>query len=55
MGVIVKGVWQCMKAEVPAMLESGGGAIVNMSSIAGVVARPSPVAPNKPDRRPTRR
>ncbi len=33
----VKGVWLSMKYEIPRMLESGGGAIVNNSSIAGVI------------------
>ena len=33
----LKGVWLCMKYEIPAMLASGGGAIVNTASIAGVV------------------
>lgn len=33
--VNVGGVWCCLKHEVPAMLESGGGAIVNTSSVAG--------------------
>ena len=33
----VKGVWLSMKYEIPRMLEQGGGAIVNNSSIAGVV------------------
>jgi NAD(P)-dependent dehydrogenase (short-subunit alcohol dehydrogenase family) len=33
--VNIKGVWLCMKYELPAMLESGG-CIVNMSSIAGL-------------------
>ena len=37
MDVSVKGVWLCMKAEIAQMLKAGGGAIVNMSSIAGVV------------------
>ncbi|WP_193788311.1 SDR family NAD(P)-dependent oxidoreductase [Halococcus thailandensis] len=32
------GVWQCLKAELPAMVESGGGAIVNTASIGGLVA-----------------
>ena len=30
------GLWLCMKYELPAMLECGGGAIVNVSSIAGL-------------------
>lgn len=33
----LKGVWLCMKNEIPAIIESGGGAIVNCSSIAGLV------------------
>jgi NAD(P)-dependent dehydrogenase (short-subunit alcohol dehydrogenase family) len=40
MAINVKGVWLSMRHEIPAMLESGGGAIVNTSSIAGVVAFP---------------
>jgi NAD(P)-dependent dehydrogenase (short-subunit alcohol dehydrogenase family) len=35
--VNLTGVWQCMKAEIPAMLEHGGGAIVNCASVAGLV------------------
>jgi NAD(P)-dependent dehydrogenase (short-subunit alcohol dehydrogenase family) len=35
----LKGVWLCMKHEVPAMLDRGG-AIVNMSSVGGVIAAP---------------
>jgi NAD(P)-dependent dehydrogenase (short-subunit alcohol dehydrogenase family) len=31
----LKGVWLCMKYEIPAMLKSDGGAIVNTSSISG--------------------
>ena len=34
--VNLRGVFLCMKYEIPAMLESGGGAIVNMSSTAGL-------------------
>lgn len=34
--VNLNGVWFCMKYEIPQMLKSGGGAIVNTSSIAGL-------------------
>jgi NAD(P)-dependent dehydrogenase (short-subunit alcohol dehydrogenase family) len=34
--VNLRGVFLCMKCEIPAMLKSGGGAIVNMSSTAGL-------------------
>jgi len=37
--VNVKGVWFCMRYEIPQMLKQGGGAIVNTSSIVGLVAR----------------
>lgn len=37
MDINLRGVWWCMKHEVAAMLTAGGGAIVNCSSIAGVV------------------
>ena len=33
--VNVKGVWMAMRAELPAILRSGGGSIVNIASIAG--------------------
>ena len=35
MNVNLKGVWLCMKHEIPAMLAQGAGAIVNVSSIYG--------------------
>src|SRR5262249_32105530 len=35
--VNLKGVWLCMKYEIPQMLEQGGGAIVNTASTAGLV------------------
>ncbi len=34
--VNLKGVWMCMRLQIPAMLESGGGAIVNNSSLLGM-------------------
>lgn len=40
LGVDLKGVFLCLKYEIPAMLASGGGAIVNTASVAGVVADP---------------
>lgn len=40
MNVNVKGVWLCMKYEIPEMIRNGGGAIVNTSSGAGVVGFP---------------
>lgn len=38
--VNVKGIWLSMKYEIPEMLKRGGGAIVNMSSVAGVIGFP---------------
>ena len=37
MGVNLKGIWLCMKYEIPVMLKQGGGAIVNTSSSGGLV------------------
>ncbi|HBA84248.1 MAG TPA: short chain dehydrogenase [Verrucomicrobia bacterium] len=38
MDVNVKGVWLCMKYQIPAMLKNGGGSIVNTSSFSGAIA-----------------
>lgn len=35
--VNLKAVWLCLKYQIPAMLETGGGAIVNMASMGGAV------------------
>ena len=36
----VKGVWLSMKHEIPQMLRNGGSAIVNTSSVYGVIGNP---------------
>jgi NAD(P)-dependent dehydrogenase (short-subunit alcohol dehydrogenase family) len=41
MDVNLNGVFYCMKYEIAAMIESGGGSIVNMSSILGTVGLPT--------------
>ena len=41
MDVNVKGVWLSMKYEILRMLERGGGAIVNCSSVAGLIGFPN--------------
>jgi NAD(P)-dependent dehydrogenase (short-subunit alcohol dehydrogenase family) len=42
----LKGVFLAMKYELPAMQASGGGAIVNMSSVVGLVGNGAGIAPN---------
>ena len=39
--VNLKGVWLCLRHEIPQMLAQGGGAIVNTGSIAGLVGLPT--------------
>jgi NAD(P)-dependent dehydrogenase (short-subunit alcohol dehydrogenase family) len=38
LAVNLSGIFYCMKYEIPAMLQSGGGSIVNVASILGLVA-----------------
>jgi NAD(P)-dependent dehydrogenase (short-subunit alcohol dehydrogenase family) len=38
MDINVKGVWLCLKHQIPAMLAHGGGSIVNTSSFSGAIA-----------------
>jgi NAD(P)-dependent dehydrogenase (short-subunit alcohol dehydrogenase family) len=40
MDVNVKGVWLSLKHEIPAMLRTGGGAIVNNASVGGLIGFP---------------
>lgn len=39
-GINLGGVWRCMKYEIQAMLQSGGGVIINTSSVLGLVGTP---------------
>jgi len=41
LAIDLKGTWLCMKHEIAQMLKQGGGAIVNCSSIAGLVGFPN--------------
>jgi 2-keto-3-deoxy-L-fuconate dehydrogenase len=43
-GVNVRSAWVCAHAAIPLMREAGGGAIVNMSSITGIVGAPGMAA-----------
>ncbi|HEX3537213.1 MAG TPA: SDR family NAD(P)-dependent oxidoreductase [Stellaceae bacterium] len=40
MAVNVRGIWNCCKAAVPAMRQSGGGSIVNIASLAATYGMP---------------
>ncbi|RSS83823.1 SDR family NAD(P)-dependent oxidoreductase [Streptomyces sp. WAC06614] len=40
MDVNLRGVWNCLRDEIGAMLETGGGSIVNTSSVGGLLATP---------------
>ena len=40
MDINAKGVWLSMKYEIPAMLKTGGGSIVNTASVFGVIGIP---------------
>jgi NAD(P)-dependent dehydrogenase (short-subunit alcohol dehydrogenase family) len=44
LAVNLKGVWLCMRVQVQMMLQQGGGAIVNTSSVAGLVGQPGATA-----------
>ena len=43
MDVNVRGTWNCMRAQIPVMLEAGKGAIVNTAGSAAMVATGAPV------------
>jgi NAD(P)-dependent dehydrogenase (short-subunit alcohol dehydrogenase family) len=44
MNINAKGVWLCMKFQLPHLLAQGGGVIVNIASVAGLLAVPGNVA-----------
>lgn len=39
-GVNLKGVWLCMREQIPLMQDAGQGVIVNMASVAGLIGAP---------------
>jgi NAD(P)-dependent dehydrogenase (short-subunit alcohol dehydrogenase family) len=43
--VNLKSVWLCLRQQIPAMLATGGGSIVNTSSTAGIIGAPYGLAP----------
>jgi NAD(P)-dependent dehydrogenase (short-subunit alcohol dehydrogenase family) len=45
LAINLKGIWLCMKYEIPAMLAHNGGSIVNTSSVLGLVGAASPSSP----------
>jgi NAD(P)-dependent dehydrogenase (short-subunit alcohol dehydrogenase family) len=53
----LRGAWNCMKGELRQMVTQGSGAIVNCSSIGGIVGSPGRTYPSRVelDRRPLRR
>ena len=40
MSINLRGVWLCLKYEIPALLAAGGGAIVNTASVLGLIGTP---------------
>jgi NAD(P)-dependent dehydrogenase (short-subunit alcohol dehydrogenase family) len=44
MAVNLDGVFHCMRAEIPPILEAGGGSIINVASVLGTVGRPGSAA-----------
>ncbi|MDJ1135107.1 SDR family NAD(P)-dependent oxidoreductase [Streptomyces iconiensis] len=48
MAVNVNGTWNCLRSQIPVMLEAGKGAIVNTSSTAAPWGPPEPPCPTPP-------
>jgi NAD(P)-dependent dehydrogenase (short-subunit alcohol dehydrogenase family) len=44
MAVNVKGIWLCLKSQIPALMQSGGGSIINLASVAGLIGAPGGAA-----------